>query len=110
MEEIFLEDTLEKTRYAIKSESDNIQGCSRRRRRQQESKIDPITEKFEALFILSCLFSHSSEDVTCISIFVLVFMTDIKLIWYCRKLTSVLYTKATVQVLDSHLKLGLVQR
>ncbi|KAI7744279.1 hypothetical protein M8C21_018114, partial [Ambrosia artemisiifolia] len=48
VQELFLEDVLEKTRYAVKSESDNYQGYSRRRRRQQESKIDPITEKFEA--------------------------------------------------------------
>ncbi|GJX66027.1 DExH-box ATP-dependent RNA helicase DExH1 isoform X1 [Tanacetum coccineum] len=40
--ELFLEDVLEKTRYAIKSESDNVQGYSKRRRRQQEeSKSDP---------------------------------------------------------------------
>ncbi|GKA13759.1 DExH-box ATP-dependent RNA helicase DExH1 isoform X1 [Tanacetum coccineum] len=42
VQELFLEDVLEKTRYAIKSESDNVQGYSKRRRRQQEeSKSDP---------------------------------------------------------------------
>ncbi|GMP98569.1 hypothetical protein CsSME_00046401 [Camellia sinensis var. sinensis] len=45
--ELFLEDVLEKTRYSIKSEFDNFQGSSRRRR-QQESKKDPMTELFEA--------------------------------------------------------------
>lgn len=45
--ELFLEDVLEKTRYSIKSESDNFQGSSRRHRRQQESKKDPLTESFE---------------------------------------------------------------
>lgn len=45
--EFFLEDLLEKTRYSIKSESDNFEGNSRRRRRQQDSKKDPLTELFE---------------------------------------------------------------
>lgn len=49
--EFFLEDVLEKTRYNIKSESENFEGNSRRRRRQQESKKDPLSELFEALFI-----------------------------------------------------------
>ncbi|KAI4364040.1 hypothetical protein MLD38_020183 [Melastoma candidum] len=46
--EFFLEDVLEKTRYAIKSESDNFQGNTRRRR-PQEMKKDPLMEKFEDL-------------------------------------------------------------
>ncbi|XP_019153740.1 PREDICTED: DExH-box ATP-dependent RNA helicase DExH1 isoform X2 [Ipomoea nil] len=45
--ELFLEDVLEKTRYRIKPEYDNVQGNSRRRHRQQESKKDPLTELFE---------------------------------------------------------------
>nr|DAD48355.1 TPA_asm: hypothetical protein HUJ06_018292 [Nelumbo nucifera] len=45
--DVFLEDLLEKTRYNIKSEFDNFQGNSRRRRRQPESKKDPLTELFE---------------------------------------------------------------
>ncbi|XP_030925913.1 DExH-box ATP-dependent RNA helicase DExH1 isoform X2 [Quercus lobata] len=45
--ESFLEDVLEKTRYNIKSEFDNFDGNSRRRRRQQDSKKDPLTELFE---------------------------------------------------------------
>ncbi|KAM3689686.1 hypothetical protein ACJW31_09G065500 [Castanea mollissima] len=45
--ESFLEDVLEKTRYSIKSEFDNFEGNSRRRRRQQDSKKDPLTELFE---------------------------------------------------------------
>ncbi|XP_022151382.1 DExH-box ATP-dependent RNA helicase DExH1 isoform X3 [Momordica charantia] len=45
--EFFLEDVLEKTRYNIKSESENFEGNSRRRRRQQESKKDPLSELFE---------------------------------------------------------------
>lgn len=48
MAEFFLEDVLEKTRYNIKSEFDNFEGNSRRRRRQQDSKKDPLTELFEA--------------------------------------------------------------
>ncbi|OWM79027.1 hypothetical protein CDL15_Pgr003198 [Punica granatum] len=47
VEEFFLEDVLEKTRYNIQSESDNFQGNSRRRRRQQESKKDPLTENVD---------------------------------------------------------------
>ncbi|XP_071908513.1 DExH-box ATP-dependent RNA helicase DExH1 isoform X1 [Coffea arabica] len=46
--ELFLEDVLERTRYRIKSESDNIPGNPRgRRRQQQEFKRDPLTELFE---------------------------------------------------------------
>lgn len=48
--EFFLEDILEKTRYSIKSEFDNFEGNSRRRRRQKDSKKDPLTELFEAIF------------------------------------------------------------
>ncbi|WJX11399.1 RNA helicase [Trifolium repens] len=47
--EHFLEDVLEKTRYSIKSECDNFEGNSRRKRKQQESKKDPLTEMFEDL-------------------------------------------------------------
>lgn len=47
VQELFLEDVLEKTRYVVKSESDNYQGYSRKRGRQQETKTDPITEQFE---------------------------------------------------------------
>ncbi|KAJ9559044.1 hypothetical protein OSB04_013658 [Centaurea solstitialis] len=61
VEELFLEDVLEKTRYAVKSESDNVQGYSRRRRRQQESKSDPITEKFEDADISSVYKSYSAS-------------------------------------------------
>lgn len=45
--ELFLEDVLEKTRYIVKSEADNYQGNSRRRKRQQDSKKDPLTDLFE---------------------------------------------------------------
>ncbi|XP_019705493.1 DExH-box ATP-dependent RNA helicase DExH1 isoform X2 [Elaeis guineensis] len=45
--EVFLEDVVEKTRYRIKSEFDNFQGNSRRRRRQPSTKNDPLTEMFE---------------------------------------------------------------
>ncbi|KAJ7942755.1 putative ATP-dependent RNA helicase [Quillaja saponaria] len=47
--ELFLEDVLEKTRYNIKSEFENIEGNSRRRRRLPESKKDPLTELFEGI-------------------------------------------------------------
>uniref|UniRef100_A0A803MJZ3 RNA helicase n=1 Tax=Chenopodium quinoa TaxID=63459 RepID=A0A803MJZ3_CHEQI len=49
VEEFFLEDVLEKTRYRIKQESDNFQGNSRRRVKQLDSKKDPVTELFEEL-------------------------------------------------------------
>lgn len=57
--ELFLEDVLEKTQYSISSEFDNFEGNSRRRRKQQESKRDPLTELFEAcIFDLSyCIIS-----------------------------------------------------
>ncbi|KAJ8754471.1 hypothetical protein K2173_005632 [Erythroxylum novogranatense] len=47
VEELFLEDVLERTRYSIQSESENIHGNSRRRRREQDLKKDPMTELFE---------------------------------------------------------------
>lgn len=47
IQELFLEDVLEKTHYAVKSELDNFQGYSRRKRRQEDSKSDPVTEQFE---------------------------------------------------------------
>lgn len=50
--ELYLEDVLEKTHYTIESQFDNFQGNSRRRRRQQETKKDPLTELFEACFCL----------------------------------------------------------
>nr|KYP62080.1 putative ATP-dependent RNA helicase DHX36 [Cajanus cajan] len=51
--EYFLEDVLEKTRYSIKSDFDNFEGNSRRRRKQQDSKKDPLTEMFEACIYLT---------------------------------------------------------
>ncbi|KAL3646913.1 hypothetical protein CASFOL_009457 [Castilleja foliolosa] len=47
VKEFYLEDVLEKTRYIIKSDSDSFPGNSRGRRRQQESKKDPLTELYE---------------------------------------------------------------
>nr|XP_043610150.1 DExH-box ATP-dependent RNA helicase DExH1 isoform X2 [Erigeron canadensis] len=61
VQELFLEDVLEKTRYAVKSESDSYQGYSKRRRRQQESKTDPITEQFEDADISSVYKSYSAN-------------------------------------------------
>ncbi|CAN1772466.1 DExH-box ATP-dependent RNA helicase DExH1 [Linum perenne] len=51
--EFFLEDLLEKSRYRIQPESENMQGNSRRtkRRRDQDSKKDPLTELFEDIDI-----------------------------------------------------------
>lgn len=69
MAELFLEDVLEKTHYIIKSEDDNFQGNSRRRRKQQDSKKDPLTELFEAcscsLFVLLIIFrQHCSFSLS----------------------------------------------
>ncbi|KAG8501132.1 hypothetical protein CXB51_003261 [Gossypium anomalum] len=46
--ELFLEDVLQKTRYNIKSEFDNYQGSSRRRRKELDFKKDNLTALFEA--------------------------------------------------------------
>lgn len=51
MAEFFLEDVLEKTRYNIKSEFDNFEGNSRRRRKQEAPKKDPLIELFEACIL-----------------------------------------------------------
>lgn len=59
--EFFLEDVLEKTRYNIKSEFDNFEGNSRRRRRQQDSKKDPLTELFEDVDIDSHYKNYSTS-------------------------------------------------
>lgn len=53
--ELFLEDVLEKTRYCIQSQVDTYQGNPRRRRRQQESKSDPMTELFEVVYVHAVL-------------------------------------------------------
>ncbi|XP_071690498.1 DExH-box ATP-dependent RNA helicase DExH1 [Rutidosis leptorrhynchoides] len=60
VQELFLEDVLEKTRYVMKTEADNIQGYSRRKRRQQEVKIDPVTEQFEDADIGSVYKNYSA--------------------------------------------------
>lgn len=62
--EYFLEDVLEKTRYSIKSDFDNYEGNSRRRRKQQDSKKDPLTEMFEA-----CIFELSIHVFTIFMIY-----------------------------------------
>ncbi|XP_004303378.1 PREDICTED: probable ATP-dependent RNA helicase DHX36-like [Fragaria vesca subsp. vesca] len=49
--ELFLEDVLEKTRYTIKSESDKMERGNSRRKRQQNSKKDPLMELFEGVDI-----------------------------------------------------------
>lgn len=61
--EFFLEDVLEKTRYNIKSEFDNVEGNSRRRR-QQDSKKDPLMELFEAY-----LHSHLPNSLSFLFLF-----------------------------------------
>ncbi|KAM5559305.1 DExH-box ATP-dependent RNA helicase DExH1 [Rosa sericea] len=45
--ELFLEDVLEKTHYIVESESEKMERGNSRRRRQQDSKKDPLTELFE---------------------------------------------------------------
>lgn len=63
MAEHFLEDLLEKSRYSITSDSDNFEGNSRRRRKQQDSKKDPLTELFEACIFDLSLIILSPSDV-----------------------------------------------
>lgn len=46
--ELFLEDVLQQTRYNIKSEFDNFQGNSQRRRKELDLKQDNLTALFEA--------------------------------------------------------------
>ncbi|XP_024028397.1 DExH-box ATP-dependent RNA helicase DExH1 isoform X1 [Morus notabilis] len=59
--ELFLEDILEKTRYSIKSEFDNFEGNSRKRRRQKDTKKDPLTELFEEVNIDAQYGSYSTS-------------------------------------------------
>ncbi|KAI9090786.1 hypothetical protein K1719_028639 [Acacia pycnantha] len=59
--ELFLEDVLEKTRYSIKSEFDNFEGNSRRRRKQEAPKKDPLTELFEDIDIDNQYKNYSSH-------------------------------------------------
>ncbi|KAA3464041.1 ATP-dependent RNA helicase DHX36 isoform X2 [Gossypium australe] len=62
--ELFLEDVLQKTRYNIKSEFDNYQGNSRRRRKELDFKKDNLTALFEAyLLIAYLLFTFLFMDV-----------------------------------------------
>ncbi|KAG9131681.1 hypothetical protein Leryth_009422, partial [Lithospermum erythrorhizon] len=46
--ELYLEDVLEKTRFKIQAEADSFHGSTRRRKKQQESNKDAITDSFEA--------------------------------------------------------------
>ncbi|KAK0584564.1 hypothetical protein LWI29_015260 [Acer saccharum] len=59
--DLFLEDVLEKTRYKIKSEFDNFQGNSRRKRREQDSKNDDLTALFEDVEIDSLYKTYSAS-------------------------------------------------
>ncbi|KAK9921475.1 hypothetical protein M0R45_029984 [Rubus argutus] len=59
VEELFLEDILEKTHYTIKSESDKLERGNSRRRRQQDSKKDSLTELFEDVDIDLCYKRYS---------------------------------------------------
>ncbi|XP_015577824.1 DExH-box ATP-dependent RNA helicase DExH1 isoform X2 [Ricinus communis] len=60
--EFFLEDILEKSLYKIQSEPDNFRGTSRRRRRrEQDSKKDPLTELYEDVDIDSEYKNYSSS-------------------------------------------------
>ncbi|KAK9170294.1 hypothetical protein Syun_002434 [Stephania yunnanensis] len=60
VEELFLEDILEKSRYRIKSEDDGFQGNSRRRR-PRDSKKDPLLESFEEIDINSHFKNYSAS-------------------------------------------------
>lgn len=53
VKELYLEDVLEKTRYTVQPESDKFPRNSRRGRRQEEPKKDPLTELFEVCSILT---------------------------------------------------------
>ncbi|KAK2655365.1 hypothetical protein Ddye_008417 [Dipteronia dyeriana] len=59
--DLFLEDVLEKTRYKIKSEFDNFQWHSRRKRREQDSKKDDLTALFEEVEIDSQYKTYSAS-------------------------------------------------
>ncbi|XP_077217577.1 RNA helicase family protein isoform X2 [Tasmannia lanceolata] len=60
VEELFLEDVLEKTHYNIKSEFDSFQGNAWRRR-NFDSKKDPLTESFEEVDINSHYKNYSTS-------------------------------------------------
>lgn len=57
--ELYLEDVLEKTRYVIRAESDNLSGNSRGKRRLEESQRDSLAEAFEDVDIDSHYKSYS---------------------------------------------------
>lgn len=58
VEELFLEDVLEKTRYRVGADqSNNSNNYGGQRRRTQEKKKDPITQAFEVNVSLSQLFT-----------------------------------------------------
>ncbi|KAG4962759.1 hypothetical protein JHK82_039444 [Glycine max] len=59
-----LEDVLEKTRYSMKSDFENFKGNSRRRRKQQDSKKDPLTEiAYPLVIVLVGVSDGSWEDM-----------------------------------------------
>ncbi|KAG4204569.1 hypothetical protein ERO13_A04G054700v2 [Gossypium hirsutum] len=59
--ELFLEDVLQKTRYNIKSEFDNNQGNSRRRRKELDFKKDNLTALYEDVDIDSEYKNYSAS-------------------------------------------------
>ncbi|KAG9131678.1 hypothetical protein Leryth_009422 [Lithospermum erythrorhizon] len=59
--ELYLEDVLEKTRFKIQAEADSFHGSTRRRKKQQESNKDAITDSFEEVDIDSHYKNYSSS-------------------------------------------------
>ncbi|KAG9439976.1 hypothetical protein H6P81_020141 [Aristolochia fimbriata] len=61
VEELFLEDVLEKTRYNIEAEYDSFQGNGRKRRKQSQLRKDPLVELFEDVDIEAQYKSYSTS-------------------------------------------------
>ncbi|EOY08498.1 RNA helicase family protein isoform 2 [Theobroma cacao] len=67
--ELFLEDVLQQTRYNIKSEFDNFQGNSQRRRKELDLKQDNLTALFEVEAAIEYICRHEGDGA------ILVFLT-----------------------------------
>ena len=117
---------MEKTRYNIQSEFENSEGSSRKRRRQKESKKDPLTELFEVIsltisslcFFFFFFYYYNGVNLTVSNFYCggLAFLTckilkkgDMKmLLFLCRMLISIHSIEPIARLQKNLSKLGLV--
>ena len=93
--DLFLEDILEKTRYKIQSEADSFRGNSRRRRKmEQDSKKDPLTELYEVMPQIELKIYNStlflSRTIIC-HVCVILYIPRLSIIYALRQLLALIF-------------------